>query len=97
MEYDNDSIIVDTYHIRVSKARPKKGDKTREVICKSTTPRCSEKEKENFFKESILLYAFKSSPELITVLDIFKFGDRYFTFMEYMDGGGLNDILRERY
>lgn len=37
--------------------------------------------------------AFNSSPHIVNVEKIFLFKNQYYTFMEHMDGGGMNKIV----
>ena len=62
-------------------------------MLKTTTKSCSQKERDDFYNESRLLYAFNSSPHIVNIEDIFFFNDKFYTFMEHMDGGGMNSIV----
>ena len=62
-------------------------------MLKTTAENCSQKERDNFFNESRLLFAFDSSFHIVNVENIFYFHERYFTVMEHMDGGGMDKIV----
>ena len=64
-------------------------------MLKTSTENCSQKERDDFLNESLLLYAFNSSPHIVNIEEIFFYNNKYFTFMEHMDGGGMNTIVKK--
>ena len=55
--------------------------------------RAEDKIKEELWKESCMLEEFKDCPYIVNIQEIIKFKNRLYTFIDYMEGGSLTDIL----